>query len=63
MRAEIFLLAQFTIVCPAAAAAAAVAPVVSNSVRPHRRQPTRLPHPGILQARILKWVAISFSSA
>ena len=27
------------------AAAAAVASVVSNSVRPHRRQPTRLPHP------------------
>ena len=30
---------------PAAAAAAAVASVVSDSVRPHRRQPTRLPHP------------------
>ena len=29
----------------AAAAAAPVASVVSNSVRPHRRQPTRLPHP------------------
>ena len=28
-----------------AAAAAAVASVVSNSVRPHRWQPTRLPHP------------------
>ena len=27
------------------AAAAAVASVVSNSVRPHRRQPTRLPRP------------------
>ena len=27
------------------AAAAAVASVVSDSVRPHRRQPTRLPHP------------------
>ena len=37
--------------------------VVSDSVRPHRRQPTRLPHPGILQARILEWVAISFSNA
>ena len=28
-----------------AATAAAVASVVSDSVRPHRRQPTRLPHP------------------
>ena len=37
--------------------------VVSDSVRPHRRQPTRLPIPGILQARTLEWVAISFSSA
>ena len=34
-------------------------------MRPHRRQPTRLPRPvpGILQARTLEWVAISFSSA
>ena len=32
-------------------------------MRPHRRQPTRLPLPGILQARTLEWVAISFSSA
>ena len=31
--------------------------------RPHRRQPTRLPIPGILQARTLEWVAISFSNA
>ena len=30
---------------PAAAAAAKVASVVSDSVRPHRRQPTRLPRP------------------
>ena len=29
----------------------------------HRRQPTRLPAPGILQARTLEWVAISFSNA
>ena len=29
----------------------------------HRWQPTRLPHPWILQARTLEWVAISFSSA
>ena len=40
-----------------------VASVVSNSVWPHRRQPTRLPVPGILQARALEWVAISFSDA
>ena len=32
-------------------------------MRPHRRQPTRLCRPGILQARTLEWVAISFSSA
>ena len=32
-------------------------------MRPHRQQPTRLPVPGILQARILEWVAISFSNA
>ena len=37
--------------------------VVSDSVRPHRRQPIRLPVPGILQARTLEWVAISFSNA
>ena len=29
----------------------------------HRRQPTRLPVPGIFQARTLEWVAISFSNA
>jgi len=40
-----------------------VALVVSDSVRPHRWQPTRLPIPGILQARTLEWVAISFSNA
>ena len=33
------------------------------TLRPHRRQPTRLPCPGILQARTLEWVAISFSNA
>ena len=33
-------------------------------MRPHRWQPTRpLPVPGILQARTLEWVAISFSNA
>ena len=34
-----------------------------DSVRPHRWQPTRLPVPGILQARTLEWAAISFSNA
>ena len=32
--------------------------VVSDSVRPYIRQPTRLPRPWILQARTLEWVAI-----
>ena len=38
-----------------------VALVMSDSVRPHRWQPTRLPIPGILQARTLEWGAIAFS--
>jgi len=33
------------------------------TVWPHRRQPTRLPRPWDSQARILEWVAISFSNA
>ena len=40
-----------------------IASVGSDSVRPHRRQPTRLPVPGILQARTLEWVAIFFFNA
>ena len=36
---------------------------MSDSVWPHRRQPPGSPVPGILQARTLEWVAISFSSA
>ena len=40
-----------------------VTSVVSNSVRPHRRQPPGSSVPGVLQARTLEWVAISFSSA
>ena len=40
-------------------AAAAVASVMSDSVRPHRQQPSGSPVPGILQARTLEWVAIS----
>ena len=35
--------------------------VVSDSFQPHGLEPTRLLHPGIFQARILGWVAISFS--
>ena len=36
---------------------------MSDSVWPHRRQPPGSPIPGILQARTLEWVAISFSNA
>ena len=36
---------------------------MSDSVRPHRWQPTDSPVPGILKARTLEWVAISFSNA
>ena len=36
---------------------------MSDSVRPRKQQPTRFPLPGILQARTLEWVAISFSNA
>ena len=42
---------------------AAAAAAAAKSLQPHRWQPTRLPIPGILQARTLEWVAISFSSA
>ena len=45
------------------AAAAAKSLQSCPTVRPHRRQPTRLPIPGILQARTLEWVAISLSNA
>ena len=40
-----------------------VASVVSDSVRPHTRQPSGSSVFGILQARTLEWVAISFSNA
>ena len=33
------------------------------TLRPHGWQPTRLCHPGILQASTLEWVTISFSNA
>ena len=36
---------------------------MSDSVRPHRRQPPGSPVPGILQAKTLEWVAIAFSNA
>ena len=36
---------------------------MSNSVRPHRRQPTRLPRPWDSPGKTLEWVAISFSDA
>ena len=45
------------------AAAAAVASVVSDSVRPVDGSPPASLVPGILQARTLEWVAISFSNA
>ena len=53
---------HFLVITDYSAAAAAVASVMSDPVRPHRWQPTRLRVPGILQARILEWVAISFSN-
>ena len=43
------------------AAAAAKSPVVSDSVRPHRRQPTRPLRPWDFPGKILKWVATAFS--
>ena len=36
---------------------------MSDSMQPRRWHPTRLPVPGILQARTLEWVAISLSNA
>ena len=46
-----------------AAAAAAESLQSCPTLCAHRWQPTRLPVPGILQARTLEWVAISFSNA
>ena len=48
-----------------AAAAAAAAKLLQScpTLWPHRWQPTRLPVSGILKARTLEWVAISFSNA
>ena len=39
-----------------AAAAAAKSLQSCPTLQPHRRQPTRLPIPGILQARTLEWI-------
>ena len=44
-------------------AAATAALVMSDSARPHRRQPTRLLCPWVLQAGALERVAVSFSQA
>ena len=46
-----------------AAAAAKVASVVSDPCNPIDGSPPGFPVPGILQARTLEWVAISFSNA
>ena len=50
---------------PLMAAAAAAAESLSRvrHCATHRRQPTGLPVPGILQAGTLEWVAIPFSNA
>ena len=40
-----------------------VTSVVSDSVRPHRRQPTRLRRPWDSPGKNMEWVAISFSNA
>ena len=45
------------------AAAAAKSLQLCPTLRPHRRSPSGSPVPGILQAKILEWVAISFSNA
>ena len=46
-----------------AAAAAAKSLQLCPTLWPHRRQPPGSPLPGILHARTLEWIAISFSSA
>ena len=52
---------HFLLQCMKVESESEVTSVVSDSVRPHRWQPTRPPNPGILQARTLEWVAIAFS--
>ena len=39
------------------------ASVMSDSVQPHRQEPPGSPIPGIVQARTLEWVAISFPNS
>ena len=57
----ILRLRRFCLHCSAAAAAKSLQS--SLTLRPQSRQPTRLPVPGVLQARTLGWAAVSFSSA
>ena len=47
----------------AAAAAKSLQSCLSDSVRPHRQQPTRLPRPWDSPDKNTEWVAISFSNA
>ena len=69
-----WLLARYCISCfisillspynnSAAAAAAAKSLQSRPTLQPHRRQPPGSTIPGVLQARTLEWVAISFSNA
>ena len=60
MTADIFCVST---VCSTLFRYCKVTSVMSDSVWPHRRQPPGSPVPGILQARTLEWVAISFSNA
>ena len=63
MKAKIKVTQSCPILCKISAADAAKSRQSCPTMCDHRRQPTRLPVPGILQARTLEWVAISFSSA
>ena len=57
---------QIQVVTPAAAAAAAAAKSLQSCptlCNPIDGSPPGFPVPGILQARTLEWVAISFSNA
>ena len=48
---------------PKTGSVTAAASLVSDSVRPHGLQPTRLLRPWIFQARVLEWGAIAFSGS
>ena len=54
---------DFSVVRKGSGCCCQVTSVVSDSVRPQRWQPPGSAVPGILQARTLEWVAISFSNA